>query len=349
MRHIVVALTILTAASASCAADDYPIYVYPCPRASAAPVIDGLLSDDCWRNAPAVGGFTLYDRPEAVQVQTFFRVTYDDEAVYFGVLCEEPLTDKLSPTRTARDDHGVFRQEAIEFFIDPQHSHQDYYQFAASAAGSLYDSRKTDSSWNSSGRTAAHIADGQWSLELAIPWADLKVTPRPGAIIGFNVCRDREVGLVREWTNWSQTMANFHDPDRFAHLVLSPTAEQLGALGDEFRKGDRTGPLRIFSAEGFSDTSYRALARLALANLDRLLADLQKVLDEESDAATRAELESRIARHRRQTERYRARIEGEEPIDAVAWSALERDMRALAQRLGAAVWEARLSALLSNL
>ena len=42
--------------------------------------------------------------------------------------------------------------------------------------------------------------------------------------MGINVCRDRYLGADRQWTNWSQTAANFHDPERFGHLVLSPTA-----------------------------------------------------------------------------------------------------------------------------
>jgi len=99
--------------------------------------------------------------------------------------------------------------------------------------------------------------------------------------VGFNVCRDREVGHIHQWTNWSQTKSRFHDPDRFAHLVLSPTSERLGRLGDEFRKGDRTGPLRIVGSEGFSHTSYRRLAQ-ALdgvvwdARLAALLAGIQR-------------------------------------------------------------------------
>jgi len=44
----------------------------------------------------------------------------------------------------------------------------------------------------------------------------------------------------------SQIAANFHDPEHFGHLVLSPTPEILGKLSDEFRKGGLDGPIQVF-------------------------------------------------------------------------------------------------------
>ena len=60
MRAIVAgALLLVIAPCALGAGDDYAIYVYPCPRTTQSPVIDGVLDDACWEEAPAVGGFTL--------------------------------------------------------------------------------------------------------------------------------------------------------------------------------------------------------------------------------------------------------------------------------------------------
>lgn len=331
------------------AADDYPVYVYPCPRAEQPPNVDGVLDDACWQQAPLVSGFTFYDKSELVEVQTSFRVVYDDRRVYFGVRCEEPSMDKLSPAATARDDGEVFRQEALEFFVDPTHDHVHYYQFGVGAAGSLYDSRRRDTAWNSEAQVRVARGEAHWSLEFSIPWADLAIQPRVGAVIGFNVCRDRYIGRRREWTNWSQTKANFHDPERFAHLVLSPTAEQLGKLGDEFRRGDRSGPLRVFSAEGFSETSYRALAREALAGLDALLQELEKARRKEADAAVAGELGKLIDDYRRQMAPYRAYIQGRQPLDAATWTEMDMRLHTLSQKLQGALWEARLKALLAGI
>ena len=350
MRTIIcVALALGLAALVGVGQDDFPIFVYPCSEAAAPPNIDGALEDACWTDAPMVSEFTLYDKPVAVEVQTAFRVTYDSDFLYFGVLCADPLTDKVPRTRTARDNHQVFSGEAVEFFVDPKHDHTDYYQFAAGAGGGLWDSKRSSTVWNAAVQLATHIGDGQWSVELAIPWADLGVTPQDGAVVGFNVCRDRNIGESRTWSNWSQTQANFHDPVRFAHLVLSPTPEQLGKLAEEFREGDRSGPIRIFSVEGFARTSHRELAKGVLARIGDQLSELDRARAEEEDPAAQEELRKRIEAYREKLEIFRQQIERPEPIDAMAWAKIDWDLNALSGALGAVIWEARLSALLSSI
>jgi hypothetical protein len=252
--------------------------------------MDGTLDAPVWQGAPLVSGFIRYDKPEPVEVQTSFRVLYDADYLYFGVRCDEPLMDKLSATACARDDAAVFHGECLEFFIDPNHTHDLYYQLGVNAAGSLYDSERTNPVWNSESKVAAHLDKDCWSVELAIPWKALKVEPKPGAIIGFNVCRDRYLGASRSWSCWSQVNANFHDPDRFAHLVLSSTPEMIARMGADLRKGGRTGPITVFSAEGFAQTTYAELAKRTLDDLDKIIADMEAVRKSETDPAAAAEL-----------------------------------------------------------
>jgi hypothetical protein len=323
--------------------------LYPCPRADAPPVLDGVLDDPCWDAAPLVSGFTLYDKPVEVEVQTAVRVTYDDASLYFGVACAEPLSQKLAPVKAPRDTHAIFGGEAVEVFVDPKHDHTGYFQFAVSDGSGLWDSRGSDPTWNGAVQTAAAVGDGQWSVELAVPWADLGVTPQPGAVVGFNVCRDRHLGGTREWTNWSQTNANFHDPVRFAHLVLSGTPEQIGGLEEEFRKGERTGPIQIFSSEGVAGQSYRELAKQALARVDAQLAELDAARAGERDLATQAELARLIEGYRAQLAPYRQQVEGVQMLDAAGWTKMNWELNAIAGSLAVAVWEARLSALLSGI
>jgi len=46
--------------------------------------------------------------------------------------------DKISPMRYAHDEEAVFSRESIEFFVDPNHTHDLYYQLAFNVGGSLY-------------------------------------------------------------------------------------------------------------------------------------------------------------------------------------------------------------------
>jgi hypothetical protein len=350
MRNLAAIALLVGTTGAALAEDTYDIKVYPCAKATGPITVDGALDEAAWQAAPLVTGFTWYNKPELLSVQTFFRVLHDDEALYFGVVCDEPNIDKLAPVAQARDTHAVFEGETIEIFVDPKHD-GNYYQFAANAAGSVWDSHGTDTNWNADVTAAAKLDEAarQWTLEFAVPWKDLGVKPTPGAVVGFNVCRDRHLGGDREWSNWSQTQANFHDPERFAHLVLAATPERLAALAPEFRKGERHGRIVIYSSEGFANTSYLALARDSLKKLEDQLADLAKVADEQSDAATRAELAKRLQAYRDEIVPLQQQVAEGTGMDAAAWMRIDLRVDQLTRELGQALWEARLAALLSSI
>jgi hypothetical protein len=194
------------------------------------------------------------------------------------------------------------------------------------------------------------LGDASWTVEMAIPWKSLAgANPRPGAAVGFNICRDRYVGLSREWTSWSQVNANFHDPERFAHLVLSPTPQDLGKLARELRQGDRRGPILVFSNEGFSGASYAALAQAAFAHLDELLADLEKTRREEHDADAARLLGDLIAESRRDAAALRTGLGDLTRVDIAAGTRTDTAVQKLEGTLRDAIWQARLSALLSGI
>ena len=349
MRRLLLLAPVLLAASLVQAGDDYPVKVYPCPRLEPAPAIDGQVGDACWQKAPVVSGFTRYNKPTLMEVQTSFRVGYDDAFLYFGVHCDEPNAKRLSPTAAGRDTGQVFRGETIEIFVDPRHDHQSYHQFAVNLANAFYDSRRSDPTWNCQARTATRMVADGWELEVALPWADLGVEPKTGTVVGFNVCRDRYAGSAREWSNWSQTKANFHDPIRFAHLVLSPTAEQLGGLGAEFRKGDRAGPIVVFTHEGAAAKAYLAMARESLKRLDALLGQLAAEATLERSLAARKEIIERLAVARQHVAPFREKLGAAKALDAATWTRLDIQLHTLERQLRVLTWDARLAALLKDI
>ncbi|MGC9317240.1 MAG: sugar-binding protein [Armatimonadota bacterium] len=344
------ALLMLTCmASWAPAADSYEIEVYPCPRAWEGVVVDGALRDAVWESAPAVNEFTLYNEPELVDVQTHVHMAYDHRALYFGVVCDEPNLDKLTLVSQVRDAHEVFHGETIELFIDPNHDQNEYYQIAVNAAGSIYDSVRTDPSWSADVEAATTVGQTVWALEVAVPWADLGVTPEAGAVMGVNICRDRYLGANRTWSNWSQTAANFHDPERFGHIVLSPAPSMLGEMEAELRRGDRSGPVVIHGPERFTQPAYRALARSAIDRAAGLLADLERTGEREADAATRRELSSRIAEYRDELADFEETATSYQAVPPQRWQEITQRLGAMRGELDRVIWEARLEALLSSI
>ncbi|HID08576.1 MAG TPA: hypothetical protein EYP10_15680 [Armatimonadetes bacterium] len=332
------------------AVDDYPVLIYICPRAQTPPRIDGKLNDACWKIAPLVTGFTYYNRHKRVPVQTSFRVTYDERGIYFGVICDEPHPDRINIAPVPRDSHSIFGREAVEFFIDPHHDHSNYFQFAVDASGAMYDSRAFDVTWNSKMQADTIIMKDAWALELIVPWKDIGIdAPRAGQVLGFNVCRDRYLGVDKEWSNWSQTEANFHDPERFAHLVLSPTVKQIGNLRDEFRKGDRTGVLRIFSVQPPVQDAFVEIVKQALKRVEKSLAELDATRIKETDSATAAELQRRIEAIRNEINSVRKQLATQPIPQPDKLSQMEHHLNKLIYNMRTLIWEARMEALLSGM
>ncbi len=330
------------------AGDTFENRVYVAEKTPGPITLDGKLDEAAWRAAPAAGGFTFWNRPEKVSPQTFLRVTYDDRNLYFGIRCDEPRMKDVHPVAQARDAHAVFSGETIEIFIDPKHDHSNYYQLAINSAASMYDSRGQDQAWNCGMRAATHREKDAWTLEVAVPWKDLGGLPAPGAIIGFNVCRDRQVG-GKQWSNWSQTQGGFHDPVHFAHLVLGRKGLSLKSLTRELRKGGRSGPIVLFTREGFGKTTYLALARASIQQLDEKLAELAKEAKQEQSPAVRAALRAVIEGVRRKAAPFRRLVQTRDRLDAKAWTDLDQQITRWLNGLNQAVWEARLKALVSEI
>ena len=351
MRSVTLTMTLMgVALSTARAGDDHPVMVYPAPKAAKAPVLDGKLDDACWQAAPLVSGFTLYGQQKLADIQTAFRVTYDNAALYVGIACDEPATSKLRKAGPAsRDNHSaVFRSEAIELFVDPHHDHSNYYQIAISFHGTIFDGRGGDTTWNSRTRVATRLGDKRWFMEVAVPWADVGVKqPRPGMVVGLNVCRDRNV-QQQQWTYWSRTPGGFHNAPLFGHVVLSPTTRMLGKLTGEFRKGTREGPIRIFSSAGFTGAAYLELGRGALAELDRVLADLETVCKREKPAVAKS-LRARIARIRAAVKPIRDLVARAKTIDAAQWVRIDRTIVTLSKQASQSLWDVRLKTLLESI
>jgi hypothetical protein len=349
-RVLIIALALLSATCAFAAdGDSYQIKVYPVARAADAPVLDGDLSDSAWQRAPVVDEFTWYNRPEPVDVQTHLRVLYTDTDLLLGIRFDEPKMEMLTPVGQPRDSMSVFHGETVEIFVDPNHDQQTYYQIAVNAAESIYDSVRTDPTWSADVRAAVQMHDDAWTMEVAIPWADLGAAPDRGALMGLNVCRDRYLGAEKTWSNWSQVAANFHDPVRFGHIVLSPSASRIGQLNEDLHKGQRSGPVVIYGPDAFVRAANRAIAMTAIEQAEALLERLDETRRTEADAASRAELAERIAGYRAELAEFEATATGDATVSSERWREINHRIAQIRDELRTVIWEARLAALLSGI
>ena len=347
MRYLAMMIVVLgSAISTALAADNFPINVYPCPRAEPAPVLDGKLDDAVWQRALSVSGFTVLNTDKLVSPQTSFRLLWDDKYLYLAVKCDEPQMDKISPIRYTYDESAVFGRESIEFFVDPNHTHDLYYQLAFNAGGGLYDGERFVASWNSGAKVKTHLAEKFWSAEVAVPWGPLKAKPKPGKVVGFNVSRNHQIEELT-YATWAQLKEGFHDPERFAHLVLSGSPEMIGKLSREFRKGVRTGPIVVYSAESFAQTTHTTLAEAAFTEVQKLLADLEAQHRKEKEPEVAEDIKHRLDEYRETLASLKR--QSKDKLDAATWMRLDVELQALIGQLRKTVAEVGLAALLKEI
>jgi len=183
---------------------------YYAPKASAPPVIDGKLDDACWQAAPERTGFTELGKARYVDCQTFLRVLWDDKHVYVGLKAMEPMMDKLVVS-----GGGLWNDDSIEIFVALP---SGYGQHAINTAGSQWGREKQTQGWQGK----AFKGDGFYSVELAIPFADLGVRPEHNTYVRANFDRNRRTLGKDQCVHscWSPNKKGFHEPEHFGQIVF---------------------------------------------------------------------------------------------------------------------------------
>ena len=164
-------------------------------RAEAAPALDGKLDDACWQKVEPVTGFLHLDSDRPAMYQSFGYVCYDDAHLYIGMKCLMPQGQKPRGKWIPHDGR-IWSDDIVEIMLDPGLTRSDYYQLAVNAYGATFDCSRLhggsleDDSWNGEWTAATHIGDGYWSVEMAIPFHNLGISPKVGSTWGINLCRE---------------------------------------------------------------------------------------------------------------------------------------------------------------
>ncbi len=250
-RNLTCALLLTLLAALPCpriiaagAADECPVLI--APMVYEAPVIDGLIIEAAWTRPDETARFVLPTGKPARNTTTA-RILRSADTLYIACRCE--LAEGQQPrTEYLRRDSDVYMDECIELFIDPNITLRTYYHFVVSAAnvqrdekGDTLGSPSYNVHWDAEWKSATAVADGVWSVEMAIPLAALGLEAEQPALVGLNICRNDTT--APEGTCWAPTFGGYHSPDRFGVVSLPVTIgrQRIGmALGPfaEFSPGD---------------------------------------------------------------------------------------------------------------
>lgn len=173
----------------------------------APPRLDGVLDDEIWKSAPHHEGFRQRDPDEGepASQRTTFQVAYDDEAIYFAVMCYDTEPDKIVSRLVRRDDY--VDSDKIQIILDPHYNRQRGYSFTVYPSGSIIDATVGSSggnSWNSTWdgvwEAKARIHNNGWAVECKIPFYMFRFSPKEKYTWGLQV--EREISRRKERSHW---------------------------------------------------------------------------------------------------------------------------------------------------
>ncbi len=193
-----------------------------------APILDGVLNDECWKSADKADKFSLNAGEGFPTKDTIAYISRDENKLYIAFECKEDKLDKLVQVSKEPEGDSVWMDDSVEIFIDTKHDHLTYYHFMANCIGSKGASRKIKDSFGDASVDDEFVAKWEvktgrtadaWTIEIAIPWTTLGITPKAGDVIGLNLNRERKT--VAENDCWTCTFGGFHKPDYFGQATFS--------------------------------------------------------------------------------------------------------------------------------
>lgn len=161
---------------------------------SAEPVkIDGLLKEDVWQRE-GDSNFTQSDPDDGAEPteRTEVWVAYDDSSLFVAAFCYDSEPDKIRCLLGRRDD--FVESDWFLFYVDTYFDRRTGYQFAVNPSGSIMDMSlsndvEDDETWDGIWEWKAHINDQGWTVEMRIPFHQLRFPQKDEYVWGVNFRR----------------------------------------------------------------------------------------------------------------------------------------------------------------
>ncbi len=263
IRRVVLLLLILQASScghmlALISTDSMKVHPsVPAVRLTGVISIDGRLTEPDWQRA-GITQFTQRDPNEGLPPtqRTEVWVAYDDAALYIAARLYDTHPDSIV-NRIGRRDADI-TADAFYVGIDSYHDHRTGVYFTVTAGGSigdgtLYNDEWSDGSWDGVWEAATSVDAGGWSVEMRIPYSQLRFPALPEYVWGINFIRqidrnkerDDFVMIPKKESGWVSRFADLtglkdiHPPPRFELLpYLGSSAKYVRHdAGDPFHNG----------------------------------------------------------------------------------------------------------------
>ena len=160
-------------------------------------VVDGNLDEKVWQRQ-GIAELIQQDPDQGLNPSQHseFWVSYDDEAIYFAAKFYDNQPDSILARLVRRDFIWGDPSDGCVLYLDSYHDNRSGYFFYVSAAGTLADGliendvkQPNDLSWDGVWEGSASLNDDGWSVEMKIPYSQLRFNEGDSQVWGINVER----------------------------------------------------------------------------------------------------------------------------------------------------------------
>ncbi|HEX7903218.1 MAG TPA: DUF5916 domain-containing protein [Chitinophagaceae bacterium] len=189
----------------------------PAKRVSQSVKIDGLITDEAWKDAAVMTDLIEF-RPKVGDTEdtanrTVAYLMYDDEGIYFGGYCYERSKDSIARELVGRDGFGT--NDYIGLIFDTYHDKLNGFEYFVTPLNEQWDAKMTegnanqnseDFTWNAVWKSGAVIHNDGWSFEMFIPYSAIRFGKKEVQDWGLNITRRRR--KTEEQFTWNPINPN---------------------------------------------------------------------------------------------------------------------------------------------
>jgi hypothetical protein len=169
--------------------------------------VDGVLDEADWEKAQPITEFVQIqpDEGKPVTQRTEVRILYDDKKIYFGYTCYDTDMSKLILNEMQRDSHGLYSNDHGFLLLDSYNTRRNAAFFRFNAIGGVEDVAVSNcgdtrnESWNIVWECEGKVNKDNWTVELAIPFSQLRFNKSDvmtwGMNVGRQIARNDEISI----------------------------------------------------------------------------------------------------------------------------------------------------------
>ena len=205
--------------------------------AAEAITVDGRLEEPVWEAAPPIEHFVDHRVLRLESLETRARLAYDEDALYVAFECFDPDPADISAAFRGRDEHALC--DSVEVLVAVDAESKEFCHWIIDSQGTVFDARSARAAdgmvkyaidWNGSAEVKAARGDDRWTIEMAIPAADLGLTSKAGgecrALLCRNIVHTRPEGEEEQNAIVFLEGSGFRTVEKFARLRFRSPGER---------------------------------------------------------------------------------------------------------------------------